>query len=183
METLEIKEAVTKLLEDNKISFKYKFIPFSQSRNKHQKLKSLNYLVTVLKDNKEALTIDYSMGQAYCPAYKMSMKDKYAKQMIINKQCEEGYYQLKYIVESYLTGYGAKSSILPDNTDIINSLILDSSVLDYSSFEQWASDFGYDPDSRKGERMYNECLKIALALRNSFGDTLINELKEALQDY
>lgn len=43
----------------------------------------------------------------------------------------------------------------PTIADLLNCLASDfSGFADASSFEAWAGDFGYDPDSRKAERMY-----------------------------
>jgi hypothetical protein len=60
---------------------------------------------------------------------------------------------------------------------------MDSDVFNYSSFEEWASTFGYDADSRKGESIYRTCLDIALKLRNAIGEDGLQKLREACQDY
>lgn len=73
--------------------------------------------------------------------------------------------------------------ILPDATNVIYSLVIDSSVLDHATFESWASEFGYDPDSRKGESIYRACLEIALKMRAAIGDAGMAALREAFQDY
>ena len=61
--------------------------------------------------------------------------------------------------------------IEPDKLDVINSLVMDASVLNSSSFEDWADEFGYDRDSRKAETIYRACLDIALKLRNAIGES------------
>jgi hypothetical protein len=44
----------------------------------------------------------------------------------------------------------------PRPADVLSSLLLDVTSAD-QSFEDWASDFGYDDDSRKAEATYNAC--------------------------
>lgn len=58
-------------------------------------------------------------------------------------------------------------------------------------FENWASEYGYDTDSRKAESIYQACLDIALKLRGdialklrgAIGDSGMVELQTAFQDY
>ena len=71
----------------------------------------------------------------------------------------------------------------PDIKDVLYSLILDSNVLNYPEFEEWASDCGYETDSRKAESIYRDCLKNALKMRGSLGESLLAQLSEAFQDY
>ena len=74
-------------------------------------------------------------------------------------------------------------AIMPDPDDVLYSLVMDSDVLYYGTFEDWASDFGYDTDSRKAESTYRACLEIALKLRVAIGEDELERLREALQDY
>jgi hypothetical protein len=56
----------------------------------------------------------------------------------------------------------------PDIADVLESLQSDSRDSD-SSFDSWASDFGYDTDSRKAESVYRACQESARKLRNLMG--------------
>ncbi len=149
------------------------FIPFSQSRNAKEKHKSLNWKVTLNKDSRAILTTDYSAGSGHAPSYKQSDNTvNRAKQ--VEYECETG----------RNANYGARDkNITPNATDVIASLVMDSSVLDESSFEDWASSLGYETDSRKAEAIYRACLDIALKLRNGIGESGLSELREAFQDY
>jgi hypothetical protein len=71
----------------------------------------------------------------------------------------------------------------PSAADVLYSLALDASVLDSATFEEWASELGYDPDSRSAEKIYRACLEIALKLRAAIGDAGLEQLREAFQDY
>src|SRR5687768_444956 len=48
----------------------------------------------------------------------------------------------------------------PTAETVLDCLASDSSGIE-SSFEDWCSELGYDPDSRKAERIYNVCRKQA----------------------
>lgn len=73
--------------------------------------------------------------------------------------------------------------ILPDVESVIYSLISDSDVLNYGTFEEWAETFGYETDSRSAESTYRACLEIALKLRAAIGESGLETLATAFQDY
>nr|AYD75889.1 conserved hypothetical protein [Pseudo-nitzschia multiseries DNA virus] len=73
--------------------------------------------------------------------------------------------------------------IEPNPLDVLYSLTMESSVLDAKGFENWASDCGFDADSRKAETIYQQCLDIALKMRAGIGENGLSMLAEAFQDY
>jgi len=59
----------------------------------------------------------------------------------------------------------------PTAGEVLSCLITEAtSVLNANSFEDWASDFGYDPDSRKAEAAYRACGKISKQVKRFLGD-------------
>jgi len=60
---------------------------------------------------------------------------------------------------------------------------MDASALNHDTFESWASEYGYDTDSRDAERIYKLCLDIGLKLRNRLGDKLLGELTDAAANH
>lgn len=165
------------------ITMKTVFVPWSQSRNKKDDPKvwdySLNWKVTILYNNREVLTTDYMAGIGHCKTKlvnkRMSPAGSYciADADAIIKECETG---------KYYTNLGWIANI-PTVDDVMFCLVLDASVLDHSCFEDWASDYGYDIDSRTAEKIYHECLFIALAFRSKLGDKVLSDLQEAFQGY
>jgi hypothetical protein len=139
------------------------FVPFSQSRNRAEKHKSLNWKVTLCRNGKTFLTCDYSAGIAHCPGYN-------AKESLASAECESG--------RIY-----KKGAILPAALDVFYSVVMDSSVLDYATHAEWGAEFGYDPDSIKCESIYRTCLSHTLALRSAIGESGIEILKTAFEDY
>lgn len=168
------------IIEQIGLSVEFKFVPFSKSRNRDNKeRKSLNWSVSLFKDGREVLTTDYTAGCAHCPSYKsgpITMDDADA----IDSECETGRKSMRH------GGRVVPSMALidtPTALDVIWSLVMDYSVLDYTDFESWAGDYGYNEDSRNDEKLYNECLALALKLRNGIGDANMALLQEALEDY
>jgi len=168
------------------LSVKAEFVPLSLSRNKGEKHPTLNWLITLLKDGKEILSADYSAGSAYCPAYKASIKrlggrNSVMRDEAIRWECEHG--RASFTGTLGLYAASSKGALLPNSADVIHSLVLDAEVLNSPTYEDWASEFGYDRDSRKGEAIYRECLKLALKLRAGLGEKALAELTEACQDF
>ena len=162
------------------------FVPFSQSRNAKEKNKSLNWKVTIHRNGRDILTTDYAQGVGHVPGYKYTRRDfvynAQRQDEIIREATEKGRRCLNADSKSNFLRYDSK---LPPPTiaDVMYSLISDANVLDAGTFEQWAPDFGYDPDSRTGERIYQQCIQIAVALRASVGDKGLRQLQTAFEDY
>ena len=166
-------------IKDLGIEIKSAFVPFSQSRNKGEKLKSLNWVVTVEHNGRPVLITDYMAGQGHCPSYKQGARtiDQTAA---IDHECETGTKARQYHGMSHI----AKGAVInPDPCDVLYSLIMDSSVLDAGGFEDWAADFGYDTDSRAAKSTYRACLDIALKMRAGIGEEKMRALQEAFEDY
>ena len=179
------------------LSIKAEFVPFSKSRNFEPDVKidkrSLNWQVTLVHDGRDILTTDYSAGIAHCPGYKelgyrLNNRMTLAEAGVIVYETEHGRHGRWFETyhgrwfETYAVPTGGKP-ITPDSKDVIYCLITDADVLDYSSFEEWATSFGYDPDSRKANIIYQAGLKIALQLRNGLGEEILTRLRKAIQDY
>ncbi len=195
------REKVEAVCKELGLTMTAEFVPFSKSRNALPRnfkdgkpWRSLNWKVTLRrlaahdsaacypadKPGREILTTDYSAGEAHCPAYKASIKalgnrDSIMRDKAIAYECE--------------TGRNADYSVPraeikpPPLADVIYSLVSDADVLDCGTFEEWADNLGYNPDSRKDEATYRACLEIALKLRNGIGETGLARLREACQDY
>lgn len=65
----------------------------------------------------------------------------------------------------------------PTASDVVQSLMSDTDAANYGTYEAWAEDAGYDTDSRKGEKIYQQCRNIALDLLRVFGGKLLDDLK------
>lgn len=145
------------------------FVPLSKSRNAGEKHRTLNWRVTVKRNGREILTTDYSAGIAHCPAYSeksLSLHNTMAFDTAIKYEVEHG------------RAFHGRKPIIPEPTAVISSIVMDCDVIDYPSFEEWASDFGFDADSRKAESIYRTCLEGALKMRAAIGYQALTELRE-----
>lgn len=159
------------------------FVPFSKSRNAKKATKpgdySLNWKVTIAKGSR-SLTTDYMQGIAHIPGHKQNTRYTSMAWEDLKFTCEQGKTAGK---EGSVTRIGSKPIPAPLLRDVLYSLALDAGALDYATFEDWASDFGYEKDSRSAEKTYQACLKIALELRAMIGDAGLQSLRDACQDY
>lgn len=175
------------------------FIPQSKSRNAGEKQPLLNWSVSISKGthSSQQLTTDYMQGIGHVPGYYQGGDDNGGwKTKYYKKVAETGKYQTRipkfsngqmdYYSAHEERGYtrlGEKPLPVPLLRDVLHSLVGDSDVLNYESFESWASEFGYDTDSRKAEEIYNTCMKIALKLKSIIGNEKLEKLRELFQDY
>jgi hypothetical protein len=157
------------------------FVPWSMSRNKGEKDRSLNWLITLKRNGRDVLTTDYGAGIGRCPSYQQRFgKMTVDEQAAIKYETEHG---KAYRGIGPGTSPRSGAAILLDSADVLHSLLLDASVLDAGGFENWAGDYGFDLDSRKAEKMYQACLEIALKLRAGLGDEGIARLNAAAEYY
>jgi hypothetical protein len=168
------------------LTIESKFVPFSLSRNNGEKHSTLNWEITLKRAGRAILTTDYGAGQAHCPAYVKGVlywEGAYEMRTAIAMECEQG----KEAKKAFSGGrpYIAPGSkpIQPDAVGVIWALSRDADVMNYSDFESWAAEFGYETDSRKAESIYRACLETALKLRGAIGEAGIEALHTAGEDY
>lgn len=175
----EEKEKLSAMIAELGLTMTADFVPFSQSRNKAEKTKSVNWRVTISAPNSRSITTDYMQGVGLLPAPLNDIRVSRTKdgQSAIADAVETGKYSTKL-------GYVFRKPIpAPSITDVLHSLVLDASAIDAGTFEEWAAEFGYDTDSRSAESSYRACLDIGLKLRAMIGDANLQRLREAFQDY
>lgn len=92
--------------------------------------------------------------------------------------------RLHYRGRSMLTPWRQGLGITEDPSadDVLESLALDASGLDGADgFEDWAAEYGCDPDSRKAERIYRQVEQLAAELRRLLGDDFETITREAIR--
>lgn len=81
----------------------------------------------------------------------------------------------KSLTTYFSQGYGINGE--PAVDDVLDCLASDASGVENArSFEEWASEYGYDTDSRKAEKTFKTIEKQAEKLRNLLGSDLYEEL-------
>jgi hypothetical protein len=170
------------------VTYAAEFVPQSKSRNATEPGRSLNWRVTLARPRGRSISTDYMQGIGHIPDHRF-MRTTLDVEAYEFEVCEMGKYAPGGLYIRNANGSnGAKQRVraalpAPDVLDVLACLLLDSVVLEYATFEEWAPNLGYDPDSRTGERAYRACLEIALALRALLGEPCMTRLRELLQDY
>lgn len=186
--TEEQENTLDQVLQDAGLTLEATFVPWEQSRNKHEKEHSLNWLITLVKKDGQRMTVDYMQGIAHVPGYQFHGRTPYDQRenhRLCRKSCRTGktYRHPKNGHYNNHCNWTTDTIPPPKIKDVMYSLISDASVLDYRTYEEWASDFGYDPDSRSGEKAYQLCLQQSLSLKALIGWSMIEALRAAYQDY
>jgi hypothetical protein len=163
------------MLDAQNVTIEVKFVPWSQSRNREEKHPSLNWKVKVKRNGKEILECDYMQGVGH-----MTKTGKPQIQADLRRAehaaAENG--KVPFFSANHPGGFCflAKPQPGPSVVDVLSSLLMDGDVLDYAGFEDWASNFGYDEDSRKAEKIYRDCIETALKLKAALSD--LDKLRE-----
>ena len=103
-------------------------------------------------------------------------KDEWKK--TANKYKARITYNKKSMTTSFYTGSGWEKD--PELEDILGSILLDATYLDYS-FEDFANEMGYDPDSRTAEKIYKDIQKQAKKINRIFSKEEQEELLTYLE--
>jgi hypothetical protein len=163
-----------KVIDSLGIEYHATFVPQSMSRNAFQKMPSLNWRVT-LKRNGKMVSTDYMQGIAHMPHYSSVrtadnvQREKDAAETAIFLRPKSSWIRMRVPP--------------PSLADVMYSLVMDSDVLNFSCYEDWAAEFGYDPDSRSGEVVYHACRAVAIPFSRMFTTQELDALRTAYQDY
>lgn len=179
------RETIEQFASEHGLAIRAAFVSFSASRNakpaggRTQAWESLNWKLTLTRNGADVLNCDYSQGVAYCPALKRKWATPADSQNAIRIEIESG--------RRALPGIGGprasqKPIEPPAIADVLGSLAMDSDVLNYPNFSDWADCIGYDSDSRSAESTYRQCLEHALALRAALGESALARLCEAARE-
>lgn len=168
------------------LTYRADFQPRPQPADK-VKHPQLHWLIT-LERGKKSMQFEYHEGMRHVKGYKQIHKTKYDQRRweeCYRKTCETGkLYRPSESGEYFFSPIlGPKTQPAPLLPNILYCIVLDAEVLNYSSYEEWAPELGFDPDSRKGEEVYRLCLKQSLALKQLVNDAELEQLREALQDF
>jgi len=149
------------------ITLEAKYLPHDTPAGETPKLR---WRVSVRRNGREFHATEYSSGCAHSPEYKANGGRVTAA---VEAECETGI--------RYGSRVGAAVPT-PALADVVHCLLMDANGTD-ERFEDWAAELGFDPDSRKAERMYQACRDTAAALRRTFTAGELADLEAAFRDY
>jgi len=173
------------------LTYQATFQPRPQPREtvKHPQL---HWLITLGKGTQTA-QFPYSEGMGHVKGYKQYHATKFDKRQAeacYRLTCETGKLY-RPSASGDFPSWVAGEQPAPDMLDVLYCLVSDAAVRHASTYEEWASEYGYDADSRKGEEIYRACQKQTTDLLRVLGggkvgrqalDTL-EKLEELFQDY
>lgn len=179
-------ETLAQVAASLELSIASDFVPFSQSRNAKANAttneRSLNWRVTLRSGQRDILTTDYQAGIAHCPAYKR-LKLGIGRLTVAQAEAIEYETERGREARGEAGPHFGGAPIVPSSLDVISSLAMDASVLDFPSFEAWAGEYGYDEDSRKAEAIWKACMELALQLRAGLGNDGLERLQQAASEW
>lgn len=109
---------------------------------------------------------EYGQGVGHLPGYQRAQRLTVDEDAAIQNAIEWG------------DRYNGRKIKPPTAVDVLSSLVQDGGAIDCPTFEEWASEYGYDADSRKAEAIYRKCVETGLALRAGLGEAVFSELRE-----
>lgn len=92
---------------------------------------------------------------------------------------------LKYNKKQLTVKYSIGTALTEKHINVksvMYSLLLDGDCASYN-FNDFCDNYGYDNDSIKALKIYNECINTSKKLHNMFSENELKELQELLQDY
>lgn len=161
------------------------FVPFSRSRHAkpaagEKPFLSLNWRIRISRNSNPRLELatDYAQGSGHAPASSRKAPTPYDRRVrdaAVAEECETGRRVAFYASDKWQVT--RKPVPTPELGDVLHSLLLDSDVLHSGGFEDWASEYGMDTDSRSAEASYRATLENSLRLRQILGDRLLSEMR------
>lgn len=128
-----------------------------------------HWLVT-LRLNGQSMTIPYSTGTGHCVEPGESHSYTYRGVSGFSRAPKGWRYDRSVDAVAFRKAWFAdkRSARVPELADVVGCLLSSSSGAE-QAFEQWASDLGYDTDSRKAYDTWQACRNEQLGLRVLFG--------------
>lgn len=173
-DTDNIRETVRNIVHSRGLEYRAEFIPGSRTNHDDPDWECVTWRITLSVPNGGNYSTEYRSGIACIPV-KYDNKARKLRTIAVDEQ-------IKRAIETGSPRLGVKVPD-PDLVNVLYCLVSDAGAIDYSCFQDWADDFGYDVDSRKAEKIYRTCLEIGLWMRSALGEKTLAELREALADY
>lgn len=142
----------------------------------------VDFRVTVAYNGRGVIATEYHMGLGHCKATSKSKRPapNLSRLTLDYFRCLES--TLRGLPSTFMDDI---RWTLPEPTlaDVLSSLLLDSEVLGHPSFESWADEYGYDPDSRRAEATYRACMDTTLRVTNGIPRDVLDAARDVLADY
>jgi len=150
----------------------------------------ISYNVTLSFKGKPVLETPYRMGVGHvkiakaCPDGSFVNWTEKEQSMIYTWQSKPGAdFKDKQTQANIAAKLARKQGVKPELADVLHSLLMDGEAFfNAQSFEDWASEYGYDKDSRKAEAIYRQCDAIGRKLAAALPKEIIEQARELVHD-
>lgn len=174
MNTTDTKQAIIDWCAAREIAYGVEFIPKKQPKEKSPQL---HWRIT-LSRRSHTMSCEYKQGMGHVVGYAQQNRPN---QEACRATCETG---KLYKVTDSCVWETHKDQPPPHLANVLYALVSEADVMNYLGFEDWASNLGYDPDSRQAEKIYLQCLSQTRDLLPVIGGPKgLAELQELFQNY
>ncbi len=147
----------------------------------------LAFSVRLMRNGREVLTTPYKLGVGHVPkgallaVRAVTLDEQYCQNTLRNNKTPRidapGYLSL-------LEKAARLAKVAPTLPDVLDSLVSDGAAyFDAETFEGWASNYGYDTDSRKAEQVWRACDEIGRKLARVLNAEELATLREAAANH
>jgi hypothetical protein len=154
----------------------------------------LDYGITLKFNGKSVLTTEYHLGLGFVKIAEVKSERFWLRpgRLTNDEGCMFAAWKKKPYADfkdkALQTAVAVKianaKNLRPTLPDVVHSLLMDGTAFfDAATFEQWASDFGYDADSRKAEAIYKACDNIGRTLASKIDAETLAKARKLLEDY
>jgi len=134
----------------------------------------LRWSIELSFQGRSTLTTEYTQGIGHLPGWSHGLRPTVHNERVVREALRNR--RIIYVHDRQAM-QGGRTIPAPELADVVSCLILDGSAIDYATYEDWADNYGYDRDSREGERIYRVCLTTGLRLRAALGDKRLQEIR------
>jgi len=158
------------------------FTPMKQTGEKHPQL---HWNIELSTPGRKPFSIPYSEGIAHVKGYLphkthgRTMHDQEQEEKF-RLTCETGKLYKYFSSRGFDFPIGTQPP--PSIHDVFYCLCSDSDCMD-DTFSGWASNLGYDSDSIKAQKIYQQCIEQTIQVKALFTCAQWERLREAYQDY
>ncbi len=169
----QLKEQIQSILDNAGIEMAAQYVP-SEYDPKSKEFQGIKWKI-VFKSKRGEFATNFTQGIGHLPNYPKTGKMPVDILEDIKHTLQTG--KICRHIGNQILKFGGKPISPPHPADVISCLLTDSSAEDYATFEDWANEMGYDPDSRKAEAIWQACLETSRNMNRVIGHDVIEALR------
>lgn len=136
---------------------------------------SIGYNILFVKGTRN-LAVNYFLGTGHVKypnalPFKLKYKGSYIMENLLYAKKDGKMINKDYVKQEaeLASALAEDQKVKPNPVEVMACICSESIESNHNTFEEWASNFGYDTDSKKAEKMYDDCAKNYPALIGLIG--------------